>query len=87
MPKPFVGQKVKCPRLQAKLQWIAVSYIVLFIWKSWIQYNCKMFLCFIRFETFEKEINKKSDTLYIVSFRGVSSIPILLVFVRFNLVN
>ena len=47
-------------------------------------YNWKIFLRFIRFKTFEEEINKKSDTLYIVSFRGVSSIPILGAFVRFS---
>ncbi|KAJ7337261.1 Cyclic AMP-dependent transcription factor ATF-6 beta [Desmophyllum pertusum] len=29
-----------------------------------------MFLYCFRFKTFEDEINKKSDTLYIVSFRG-----------------
>lgn len=29
---------------------------------------------FVRYKTFEEEINRKSDTLYVVSFRGVSTL-------------
>lgn len=30
------------------------------------------FVCIIRIKSFEEEINRKSDTLYVVSFRRVS---------------